>query len=107
MVLKEIRKMKKCPTCGQTVVKGYYQMVCDECGKIIDEGEVIQADYIEVVFFLENNEQKEFDFCSWECFRRFVKKHKPPKGFDFVTLYTINKRNYKDFLAILKDGDVK
>ena len=114
MLLKE-RVYEKCSQCNQTTkVIQEKSYGCDCCKKPIDEllnsGNTKHNDYLQVTVFHDGNKADDFQFCSWVC---VFKKLKKIKTNYFITLPYLaydqkeKGQTVKDFWKCIKANPAK
>ena len=102
-MLKELRKMVRCPKCGSVLTKEYVVVYCDNCGKEIERGESVSRDLVLSIFYEDDCDHvDELDFCSWKCLREYLlkmtKDDLEASEVGFMTLPFINTEDFDKFV---------
>jgi len=97
---KDTRIRKQCSECGGWhTTEGEIIRHCDQCSNVIDEKVMMEPI---TIFYLNGEDAKTVDVCSWECFSRFIQKFKFDDTVHFMDFPFIEKGNFSGFIDILK-----
>ena len=94
-MIEELMKEERCKCCGSLLRRAYVRLICDNCGKVIEEGEAVSPEFELTVFKHRIDEAEEKHFCSWKCVREWLLKF--DGDFDFITLPYLHKESLEAF----------
>ena len=98
-----VEPAKRCDKCNHITEREKYAYFCDQCNKQMSE--CLSENEIRVSMFLHDDTTRDFYFCSWGCYFRWLLKAKQRmrnKNFYFLNQPYVHDVDVKNFFKAMK-----